>query len=324
MWEKFINIVKWFFQPFFGRNLNHWKVVGISFLTATTFWFFNQLNKSYNYTLEYPIRFEYYPSKVLPVHKLPENIKIAVLGNGWDIWRESRYINNNPIIISIDSNSENKVLYSKQISSFFNERKVHVEIKEILTDTLSYSFDKILKKKIKLTFNTDSIFLKNGYCLVKPFTLTPDTIEISGPKKLVKKLNTTQVIYLHQTDVDDDIETEIELKNKFPNLKLSQEKTKIEIQVSSIKTKTIDLPYTFKNCVIDTSKFEIQPRYARVEIKYPKAMQNEIQDSLFVLQSDFKNINIQNAATFPIVLKQKPESVLEATVLTDKVSIQKK
>ena len=75
-----------------GINEN-WKVVVLAVAGAATFWLFNALNKNYDTRLNYPVVFEFNRDSVVVVTPLAEEINIDVNGGGWNLIRNTFWIN---------------------------------------------------------------------------------------------------------------------------------------------------------------------------------------------------------------------------------------
>ena len=87
-----------FFMPF-----SSWKVLILSFLGATTFWFFSALGKQYNTRIRYPLEVVFDRDSLVLMQPLEEYVEIDVTGGGWDLFRQSFWFGADPILIEPDN-----------------------------------------------------------------------------------------------------------------------------------------------------------------------------------------------------------------------------
>ena len=63
-------------------NRRNWKAVVLCMFTATIFWFFNALNKTYTTNINFPLDFEFDRQNFIPVKGLPQFVRLNVLETG--------------------------------------------------------------------------------------------------------------------------------------------------------------------------------------------------------------------------------------------------
>ena len=93
------------FLALFGNN---WRAILLSVLAATTFWFFNALNKNYSTRLNYPLGFSFTRDSVVVVNPLPDKVVVDVSGGGWNLMRKTFLFSATPILLQLDNPTEIK------------------------------------------------------------------------------------------------------------------------------------------------------------------------------------------------------------------------
>ncbi len=88
------------------KAFNNWKVVLLSIIGATTFWFFNALNKDYDARISYPIEFQFDRDSVVIMQPLPTTLSIDVSSGGWNLLRKTFWFNVTPIQIVLENPTE--------------------------------------------------------------------------------------------------------------------------------------------------------------------------------------------------------------------------
>ena len=73
--DKILELVESTITPLHGANL---RIVFLSLLTATIFWFFNALNKEYTAKINYPVEIIYGRDSLVAVNELPKHIPVNV------------------------------------------------------------------------------------------------------------------------------------------------------------------------------------------------------------------------------------------------------
>ena len=129
-------------------NYDRWKVVSMCVLAATTFWFFNALNKSdYSTTINYPIELVY-PGKdsLTVVGELPKVIRINVTGGGWTLIRKSFGIDSKPLLVKINTPTDTRYLLGTSLSPLINDQITSFRLNSVITDTLHFHIE---KKRVK-------------------------------------------------------------------------------------------------------------------------------------------------------------------------------
>ena len=74
--------------------------------TATIFWFFNALNKTYTTNINFPLAFDYDSENFIPVEGLPQTVRLNVTGNGWELFKRSTGVKQDPLEIPLEGLEE--------------------------------------------------------------------------------------------------------------------------------------------------------------------------------------------------------------------------
>ena len=103
-------------------NRRNWKAVVLCIFTATVFWFFNALNKTYTTNISFPLSFDYDDDNFLPVGNLPANVRLNVTGNGWELFKRSTGVKLDPLQIPLERPGDVKKIVGSGLKfSFTNQ-----------------------------------------------------------------------------------------------------------------------------------------------------------------------------------------------------------
>lgn len=199
-------------------NKKNWKAILLCIFTATVFWFFNALNKDYTTTLSFPLSFDYDREDFIPVSPLPQAVRINVTGIGWNLFRRSAGVKVPPLVIPLERPSEVKKIVGSTLPGFFANQLGGFQINFVVTDTLRLSIEPKASRNVRLKLDTSESFLKNGYALVSPIQITPDTITVEGPQSLINNLSDSIFLKIPQQNIDDNFQEVVEVKFIDDNL----------------------------------------------------------------------------------------------------------
>lgn len=189
----------WFLKPFYVRE-PYWRIVLLCFGAATTFWLLNAFNKNYNnIRITYPIRFVYNQQYYIPLRPLPEEITINVSGKGWKLLRKYLMLNVQPAEIPIGGITRQKAVPASIFRPNVANALDGLQLNFIVTDSLRFTFDQQVKRKIPLAVDTTQLRVPANYALVSPIRITPKEVEFEGPASVLDSLPNPLLLKLPDT-----------------------------------------------------------------------------------------------------------------------------
>lgn len=200
---------------FFRFNKKNWKAVVLCLFAATVFWFFNALNKSYSANINFPVAFDYDKENFVPVKALPTSIRMNVSGLGWDLFRKSSGLKVPPLVIPLERPNEVRKIVGSTLPPLFSTQLEGLQINFVLTDTVYVDIDERIKKKFKLAVSSPWQFLHPNFGFIHDITISPDTVWIEGPRKIINELPEVLNLSLPEKNIDSDFigEVEVSLSN---------------------------------------------------------------------------------------------------------------
>ncbi|MEQ9466076.1 MAG: hypothetical protein RLN88_01620 [Ekhidna sp.] len=300
--------------------LGNWKVVLLSFLGATTFWFFSALGKDYNSRIKYPIEFIYNKDSLVAIKPLPEYVDIDVSGGGWDLFRESFWFGGDPIVIELDNPAAIRYLTRPTILPIITEQLNEYRINFLFTDTLFVNIDRKISKKVKLRVDSSSISMDADHRITSPITLTPDTATIVGPTSFLDTIRRDYAIKLDAENIDKTFDrfVKLGLPEDF-GIQSNPPTVNVKFEVDQFDRLDLMAKVEMQNFPRDSSVYVTNP-----EVTVRFVVQRELREEYFA--DDFKVVvdyNLINKAdsTAPAIVVFHPENVIEVETIPDSLSI---
>ncbi len=228
----------------------NWKAVVLCLFAATVFWFFNALNKNYTTNITFPVKFDYDQENYIPIHPLPQIVRVNVTGIGWDLFRRSLGLKIPPLVIPLERPVEVKKIVGSTLPPLFANQLERLQINFVLTDTLHVAIEPKGRKWISLAVDTPSILFKTGYIMTSKPAITPDSIFIEGPWKLVKSISEPLYLKIPQRNIDENFHNEVEvqfvnselIRRNPPTVHVNFEVDLLRQMTDSIRLVLVNLP----------------------------------------------------------------------------------
>ncbi len=294
----------------FPKNLKQWKVVLIAFLAATTFWFFNSLNKEYRTSFDYPLRFNYDRDSLVSVRKLPEYISLDVTSGGWNLLRNTAIFSPSPIEVNLEQTKGSTVLSWTELLPSFREQVGDIVINQILQDTLNVQIEPIRENKVKLAVDSLALSLASDYRLVSPIKLENDSVLLRGPASFIDTLGGVYLLPVSESNIKNDFDRNVEVWVPLPGI-MTSEPASVAVTFDVAKYEWVEISVPVE--VIRDARSSVKNlEQESVSITfYARASQaDEFQASDFAIIADLSSLRRSDTLVAP-VLTAFPSEALE-------------
>ncbi|HTE31762.1 MAG TPA: hypothetical protein VK666_15380 [Chryseolinea sp.] len=193
-------------------NKKNWKAVVLCVFTASIFWCFNALNKRYTTTLSFPLTFDYDREHFIPIRPLPQFVRINVTGIGWNLFRRGAGVKVPPLVIPLERPADVRKIVGSTLPGLFANQLGGFEVNFVITDTLHLAVEPKGKRRIKVEPDIAGIIFRKGYARTSLVTVTPDSVLVDGPVKLVTSLPNPFNVKIPQRNIDESYNEMVELK----------------------------------------------------------------------------------------------------------------
>jgi hypothetical protein len=234
---------------FLQFNKKNWKAVALSLLAATVFWFFNSLNKTYTTSLSFPVEFQYDRDNFIPVAQLPVAVNMNVTGLGWNLLRRSAGVKVPSLVFPLEQPTEVKKIVGSTLPALFVNQLPDLQINFVATDTLHVDIEPFDGRWLALTTASLSNILRKGYGLSSNATLTPDSLFVQGPQRIIKALPNPYAIAIDSRNIDESFEMALSIP--FISDLITTDQATVQLSVSveklvlikdSVKVQVVNVP----------------------------------------------------------------------------------
>ena len=209
----------------------------ICFVGAGLFWMMNALNKDgYSLNVEYPVHFQFNEAQFIPTTALPRTVRVNVSGDGWNLLRLSwlpfrtepvNYMVNNPLRASIINTAAMAEALADQVKS--------LKVNYVVADTLEMTFDQRVTKTIRLVPDSSHIDLLPRFVVSSVINLTPATITVQGPARLIRGFADTLLVKIPGRRISGNYDEELLVTAyRHPLVQRSSDKVFVSFEVGEL------------------------------------------------------------------------------------------
>jgi len=307
----------------FPDKMKHWKVVVIAFVTATTFWFFNSLNKNYTTSLRHPVVFTYATDSLIAVKALPANIELDVSGGGWSLLRKSPWFKPRPIEIRLKNPVGVRYLSWNEMLPSIREQMTEITINRVLQDTLNIQIEPIAKKQVQLVVDSTQLAIKDSHRLVSAVYLPDPIVTLIGPKSFIDTLKQTYQLRLAETELDRPFDQLVSVNVPKPRLIQSQPShVRVKFDIEKFDRLQIELPVEALHFPLDSSRY-LKDNMVSVFFTVQRSKRGEYVKKNFKLIADYRTITRRDTLITPELLVF-PEEILDVEIVPSSIKIVKK
>jgi hypothetical protein len=196
-------------------NRRNWKAVVLCIFTATVFWFFNALNKTYTTNINFPLAFEYDNENFIPVGGLPQSVRLNVTGNGWELFKRSTGVKMDPLEIPLERPGDVKKIVGTGLKFSFSNQLNGLEINHVLNDTIYLDLEPKVGRWVKVAIDSIQYSIKRNYGLTSEVAILPDSTFVQGPKRIVEKIKEPLILNIPQRNIDEHYIENIQVEVPF-------------------------------------------------------------------------------------------------------------
>jgi hypothetical protein len=240
------------------RGILERDVVIFAFFLALSFifWYLNGLDNVIENTIRYPVRYVNPPSDKVLTGDLPPRLVMQIKGPGYSVLKLRLSGNRAPAVVDmsrleyneLNDSDENTYLYiltSELRETFQRQLRADFEIIRIAPDTLFFSFDRIVTRRVPvfadIEVNTDEDFFIRGTPAV-----IPDSVLVTGPEPVVDTIIHVRTRHRRFTGINQSFSRNLQLEgSRFYTL--SDRRVSINVSVEQYTEARLELPVKMLN-----------------------------------------------------------------------------
>ncbi|MFC2135845.1 YbbR-like domain-containing protein [Bacteroidota bacterium] len=220
------------------------SIILISFFSIIL-WVFTSLSGEYSPYVRFPIRIINNDEDNAVSNTSADEVVLKLKGQGWQL-AQLTFGRNPEFIINSTDKRGRKTVQLRNFLELNNWLTSSIQVIEILPESIDYAIERKVSKKVKIEPNINLDF-KPGYGIVGEINVLSDTLEVTGPKSVIDKID---VVYTKQNDfsgLDRKFSENIELE-PINDAEFSFTETIVQLDVQKIVDKT------FENIAVETRR----------------------------------------------------------------------
>ncbi|NEW77828.1 MAG: hypothetical protein GZ086_00040 [Gelidibacter sp.] len=259
------------------------KIFLFFLVLSSIIWLLIELSKSYITPVVFNVEYAKLPKDLMVQKKPVSELELEIKAPGFMLLKYK--FKKRKILLNLRNIAKTKSTYyllpNKQISSLNSQFSNEIEIISVLKDTIFIEIGKSISKKVPVIANLD-IQYKAGYNLVEKLKITPDSVFVSGSKKLIDSIAGITTSPLKLNDVFEDIAVDLLLISPYKSeqIKMSDIKVKVSGKVDKFTEGTFKIPVTIINVPfgvkVTTFPKEIEVIYQAGLSNFSKITQNDV------------------------------------------------
>jgi len=228
----------------------------IALLLAILLWLYVVANNTYVYPIEVPIRVVNVPPGKTLASDVPKKVTARFRGKGTTLFKAIITLPYSDIYLRLDLRrvEKSETFYlsdyiQKTPDNFIIPRGYNLQLVEIVRpEVITVQLDEVGTKKVPV-YSEIQVNAAPGYTQVGPVFFQPDSVQISGPAKVIESIDSISTERRDFEQADTREEGDVGLVNPSQDLiKMNQNETHFLIDVQTISERRItDIPVQVKN-----------------------------------------------------------------------------
>lgn len=197
----------------------------------------NALNRdNYSLNVRFPLHFIYNDSLFMPTTPLPRTVTVNVSGDGWGLLGHSWLpFRNEPIDYEVKNPLQASVINTASLRALLTDHVKNMRVNFVVADTLEVNFERRLVKTVRLIPDSTHIDLAPRMVVSSVINLTPATIQVEGPERIVKGFADTLVVKIPGKRISIDYDEEVPINNyRHPLVRSSTNRVGVSFEVAEL------------------------------------------------------------------------------------------
>ena len=285
---------------------------------ASAFWFANALDKERETEISIPIRLVGLPQNIAVTNIPTSCITVQVKDQGLHLFS---YYNGNitPLTLDLSRTFYEKgeiVITPDQIRGKLSRFLLpSTEILEIKPDSLLIQYEKLSMKTLPVEF-ISKIELAHQYVLSDKIHLSPASITVFGPKRILDKLRTIKTEFVELRNLSDSTVLNCKLQS-IKYVKFAAGETKVSIFVEMFTEKKMQLPVSIVNCPANLV-IRTFPAFVNVTFNIGMSHFNSVKENDITVIFDYnemikgnakQKLKINNSTTYISNVRVEPSEI---------------
>ena len=175
-------------------------------------WVLVQFSKTYTQLIEIPINYLNAPLDKSISEEKPDHVDLQLQDNGFSLYYYKLFNPELKVDLSKAKENEKNLVYSIQnhITEIESQLKIDFENSRIIQEEIVVPFQFKKEKMLKVIPRVE-ISYAVGYSANDPVTVTPDSVKVSGPEKIIDSLTQVPTVSVKLAKVNENLNAKVEL-----------------------------------------------------------------------------------------------------------------
>lgn len=273
---------------------------------AAFLWLLIKLSDNYNWRVPVALEYSNLPSDRVAVRELPKESEVIVNATGFKLLLARFKVIDIVLPIAYRENLQQPYLLASSLESeLADEMPPGYALLGFSPDTLYMQFDKKISKKVPIRLNGTVSYAKQFEGLGLP-TFLPDSIEVSGPERLIDSIQYWNTQPLELLDLKESFAGEVMLdKPNFSSISLGQGKVKLSVAVEAFTQITREVEIELLN-VPKNKQITPYPKKVTVFIHVGLSNLEAARSANITATADFSDVNIKKDRFVEVELSDYP------------------
>ncbi len=266
------------------------------------------------------------PKNKAVLNELPKNIGIEVSTYGFYLLTHKISQKQDTIEISGELIQERTGAFPKHyiqtrslLDKFTDQLGTGVKVKNILTDSIYFDFDKILTKKVPVKANIRYSFEKQ-FLLDGGISIKPPFVKVTGPASMVDSMNSINTEFAEFLSLKENINSELGFSGGSENKNISvfPEKVNIKIPVGKFTESSITVPVEVLN-IPKKLTLKIFPDKVTITFFVSFSQYKKLSPDLFTATVDYNEIINEKKTKLKVKISKFPDFINSIKIFPEKV-----
>lgn len=290
-------------------------------ITATTYWLFLALNKPYDTSVRYPVKWIFDNENYVVVDNLPDRIRMNVHGMGWNLLRASFGLKVQPLSINLSNPAGTKRIAGISLTTEVAEELEGLELNYIIDDTLHLNIDHRTTKSFAVYIDSAGISLSPNFRITSPVRYDVDLVSLNGPSTMLNAMPADSfLVHIEEQEIDQDFDEDVPFVVNRPDLfKIDPESTHITFQVKEFQTNSLSIPVQQLHFT-DRTRFTLTDSVTVVAFEVQVDLADQIVADSFAVVADARRFNPKDSTLY-LQLDSVPGNIFGARLQTPQVKV---
>lgn len=297
----------------------------ICLLLSCLLWLLITLSERYDTEIIFPVSYSNIPKSKVVTNRLPETITATVNAVGFNLLWYKLKGQGDTIIMEIpasklrEHNGKFYTLTNNRLEKISTQLGDKIKVMRISPDTIYVDFAEKLKRKLRVKHQVE-YSLKKQYGLADSIKADPSTVNVSGPKHIVERLQyaETEKIILNDLSESQQLVVKFNKAEHTAAITYSPETVNLIIPVEKYTEGSFEIPLTVRN-LPKGSRLKIIPEKVKITYLVGLSKYDKVDASAFTVGFNYKNlpkgkgnkikVEVMGAPSFVNSVKVEPVSV---------------